>query len=126
MPVRLLCVLLAAAAAVYGYGALLLVILDLRDNPVWPAAAGSAGSLALIVLRLGHTPRSRAPSLARHPALLAAHLALATGLAAWALVGAVLAHQAWPTDVALAAGELICATVAVCVWPAALRLVRRW
>ncbi|MBI2320712.1 MAG: hypothetical protein HYU88_01080 [Chloroflexi bacterium] len=123
--VRLAGVLVATLAAVYGYVTLMLVVLGQTDGATWPALAASAGSLALVALRVQHPPAGGRRAGRRQVVLLSTQVALALGVAAWAGTSALLDWLQWPPSAALGAGELAGCVVAASTWPAARRFARR-
>lgn len=122
---RVALILIAALAAVYGYGALALVLLGQSDDALWPAVAGSAGSAALVGLRAQGPRVPQIPWGRWEPLLVSGQITLAAGLAAWAAATAALRSLGWPPDATLGASELACILATLFTWPAARRLARR-
>lgn len=121
---RLPLLVIAALAAIYGYVTLALVLLGQSDDALWPAVAGSSGSLALVGLRAQHPLALHTPWARWQPLLVSVQIALAAGLASWAAASAALWSMGWPPDATLAAGELAAVLATLAAWPTARRLAR--
>lgn len=123
--VRVAGVAVATLAAVYGYVALMLVVLGQTDGATWPAVAASTGSLALVALRVQRRPAGDRRAGRRQEMLLSTQVALMLGLATWAGTGVLLDWLQWPPSAVLSAGELAGCVVVAGTWPAARRFARR-